>query len=108
QIEGTAARLGELVEGALPRRLVGAPAQQCRAVAKAAFADMVIPHFDDELGAQRLPLAGALGAPAARSTGGTASEAWRRVELFEAAGQLGLVASGQGCCGPGLDYPAGM
>src|SRR4029077_2181482 len=62
QVEGAAARGGELVEAALPRRLVGAPAQQGRAVAEATFADVIVAHLDDELGAQRLPLAGAFGA----------------------------------------------
>ena len=69
---------------------------------------MVIPHFDDELGAQRLPLAGALGAPAARSTGGTASEAGRRDKVFEAAGQFGLVARRQGCGEADMVQQAGI
>src|ERR1044071_1842216 len=56
---------GKLVEPALPRRLVRPPAQQCGAVAEAAFAHVVIAHLDDELGAERLPFAGALGVPAA-------------------------------------------
>src|SRR5690242_19219003 len=69
---------------------------------------MVVAHFDGELGAQRLPLPGALSAPAARATGGAAGEAGRCYELFEAAGQVGLVARRQGCGETDMVQEAGI
>ena len=39
----------QLLDRALPRVLVGAPAQESRAVAEAAGGDLVVAHFDDEL-----------------------------------------------------------
>src|SRR5215208_6867849 len=65
QGECAALAAGKLVEPALPRRLVRPPAQQCGAVPEPAFGHMVEADFDDEFGAERLPFAGALGAPAA-------------------------------------------
>ena len=45
----------ELVERALPRVLVGPPAQEAGAVAEAAAGHLVVAHFDDQHGLQRLP-----------------------------------------------------
>ena len=57
----------DLLEGALPRGLVGTKAQELGAVAEAAARDMVVTHLDHELRLHRLPFAGALdAAPAAR------------------------------------------
>ena len=53
-------------------------------MAKAPAAEVVVLDLDDELVAQRLPFAGALGAPAARATRAAAGEA----------GFLGLTAVG--------------
>src|SRR5438045_3348901 len=58
-----------LVHRALPRFLLRAPAKELRAVAEAALREIVVFDFADELRLHRLPLAGALGRPAARASG---------------------------------------
>src|SRR5215472_11409341 len=58
---------------------------------------MVIAHFDNELGAKRLPFAGALGAPAARTARSAAGEAGWRDELLQAARQRRLFLGRQRC-----------
>jgi len=48
---------------------------------------MIVADFDDQFGAQRLPLSGALGAPPAGTSGRVAGEAWRLDKPFELPGQ---------------------
>src|ERR1700684_1297191 len=60
---------GELVECALARGLILAPAPQLRAMADASGRDVVEVDLNDELGTQRHPLEVAVGAPAARISG---------------------------------------
>src|SRR6185295_5742681 len=81
----------DLVERALPRCLIGPPAQQARAVAKTFAAEMVVADLDHELGLERLPYRRAFGRPAARTTGRVAGEALRRRELLQPRGERGLV-----------------
>src|ERR1043166_1610375 len=81
----------QLILAALLRRLVRPPAQEFGAVAEAAAGDMVVAHFGDQLGPQRLPFAGPLGAPAARPAGRIAGEARRRDQLLQLSGQRLLV-----------------
>ena len=59
-------RSAQLVEQALARRLVLAPAEDLRAVADPPVARVVVADLDDQLGPQRDPLELALGLPAAR------------------------------------------
>src|SRR6478609_12128774 len=66
---------GDLVHGALFRRLVGAPAEEAGAVAEAAAGEVVVFDFDDQFRSERFPFAGAFGAPAARAAGRLAGEA---------------------------------
>src|SRR5437016_2707353 len=61
-------RLSDLVHRALSRLLLRAPAEELRAVAKAALREIVIFDLADELRFHRLPLAGALRCPAARAS----------------------------------------
>src|SRR5262249_696516 len=77
----------ELLEGALPRRLVGAEADGLGAVAKAIAGRMIVAHFDDDLWFDRFPLAAALGAPAARAPRRLAGETRRFHERLEFLGQ---------------------
>src|SRR4051812_4287629 len=56
--------LHQLVEGAVARVLVLAPAQQKGAVAEAVLRRMVVAHLGDQDRLQRLPLLGAFVAPA--------------------------------------------
>src|SRR5215510_5545716 len=72
-----------LIERALPRRLVGAPAQQPGAVAEALAAEVIVADLDHELRLERLPFGRALRRPAAGPAGGVAGEARRRNELFQ-------------------------
>ena len=65
-------------------------------MAKTAGRDMVVANFDDELRPQRRPLAGALGAPSARTPRRTAREAGRRNEPLELFGQRRPVEIVQG------------
>src|SRR5579872_6096886 len=78
-------RGGNLLEGALPRGLIFAPAQQFCAVAEALAGDVVEAHLHHQFGAQRLPFGAAVRAPSARTAGGFAGEAWRLAEGFELA-----------------------
>src|SRR5438874_3004153 len=57
---------------------------------------MVVSHFDDDLGAKRLPFARALGAPSTRTAGGAAGETRWLDKLFEAPGECRFVARRQG------------
>src|SRR5207244_2217807 len=78
----------ELVERALLRLLVGPPAQKAGAVAEAAAGNLVVADLCHEHWSQRLEMAGALGVPAARASGRSASEARRLDESLQVPGQL--------------------
>src|SRR5690606_36517689 len=67
------------------RRLVGSPAQQARAVAKAAAAEMVVGDLDHEAGLERQPMRRAARGPAARAARLIPGKAGRRNERFEPA-----------------------
>ena len=56
----------QLVEGALPGRLVGPPPDQLRAVPEPVRGDVVVLDLDDERRPERLPVRGLLRRPAAR------------------------------------------
>src|SRR5687767_11513553 len=73
----------KLLERALFGSFVGPPAYQFRAMAEAIAGDMIVAHFDDKVGPQRLPFGGAFGAPAARRAGRVAGEAGWLDESFE-------------------------
>src|SRR3569832_2324234 len=81
----------ELFKRALSRRLVWPPAQERSTVAKAFATEMVIGHFDDELGFQRTPLRRSVRGPATWATGCVASEAGLGDERFEPLRQSRLV-----------------
>src|SRR5204863_1258376 len=81
----------ELIEGALARGLVLAPAAQARAVADAPRRDVIEVDLHDQLRAQRDPLQLAPGAPAA----GVAAAALAGLEGFEKAHQTALLGSAQ-------------
>src|SRR5690606_14627230 len=78
-------RLVQLRERALARRLVGSPAQQARAVAEAAAAEMVVGDLDHEAGLERQPMRRAARGPAARAARLVPGKAGRRNERFEPA-----------------------
>src|SRR5688500_14380019 len=77
----------DLLECALPRRLVGAPADELRAMAEPAAAHMIVAHLDDQLGPKRLPLPGPLRRPAARPARRIAGESRAAAERLELARQ---------------------
>src|SRR5262249_31757551 len=86
----------DLLEGALPRRFVGAEAHEPGAVTEAVAGDLVIAHLGHELGLQWLPFARALSVPAARSSGRLAGEAGRRDQRLELFGQHRPLVIGDG------------
>src|SRR5687768_15637500 len=65
----------DLLHAALLRGLVGAPADEVRAVAETAGGEVVVFDLDDQLGGQRLPLGAALRRPPARPARRAAGEA---------------------------------
>src|SRR5437764_1122846 len=77
----------QLLERALLRVLVGAPADEAGAVAEAPTGDLVVADLDDQHGFQRLPLAGSLGVPAARAARSASGEAGRLDQSFEVLGE---------------------
>src|SRR4029453_1180855 len=87
---------GQLLQRPLPRRLVLAPSNPRGAVAKAVAGDMVITDLDNELGPKRLPVARALGAPAARTAPCIAGKAGRLHEGLVKPGQLGPLGTRNG------------
>ena len=74
----------DLIHGALPRRLVRAPAQQRAAVPEPAAAYLVVADLDDQLRRERLPFAGTLGAPAAGAARRAPGEARRFAQRLQA------------------------
>src|ERR1041385_973338 len=81
----------QLVQRALTRRLVGAPAQDGGAVAETLAAEMVVADFHHQLRLQWAPLRGALGRPAARAARRVAGEAWLADQRFELCSQRQLL-----------------
>jgi hypothetical protein len=77
----------KLFEGALRGRLIGAPAQEPSAVAKATRSDVVVPDLDDQFRTQRLPFGGTLGAPPAWTPWRVTGETRRHYECFQLLGQ---------------------
>src|SRR5688500_2308398 len=69
QIEHGALRARDLLERALARRLVGPPADDASPVTEPVSSHVIVLDLDDQLGQERLPLGGALGAPPARAAG---------------------------------------
>src|SRR3954469_6519000 len=80
----------QLIQRALPRRLVRTPAQDRGAVAETFAAEMIVTDFDDQLGFQRTPLRGTFGGPAARAPRRVAGESRRSDQSFEFCRQRGL------------------
>src|SRR5215471_4204869 len=76
-----------LLEGALPRRLVWTKAKQLSSMTEAIAGNVVVADLDNDFRFERLPFAGALSAPAARPARGLAGEAWRSDECLECLGQ---------------------
>ena len=74
ELERFAFAVFHLIDRALTRIFVGSPSNNLRAVAKSTTGKMIVGNFDDNSWINWLPFAGAFGAPAARSTGGVASE----------------------------------
>src|SRR3954468_11109945 len=87
---------GELLERALRRRLVGAPAQKFGAVPEAIPGDVIEADLDHQLRTQRLPLAAAFGTPAARTAGRLAGKSGRLAQRFQPLGQCAAVVIGDG------------
>src|SRR5581483_12102969 len=83
----------QLLEGALLRRLVRAPAQDGCAVAEALAGEMVVADFDHELRFQRTPLRRALGRPAAGAARRIAGEAGRGDQRFQLVGKRKLLVA---------------
>src|SRR5438105_1651021 len=73
----------QLLERALLRVLVGAPADKAGAVAEAPAGHLVVADLDDQHGLQRLPLTGSRGVPAARAARSAPGEARRFDQSFE-------------------------
>jgi hypothetical protein len=74
----------QLLERALLWRLVEPPSHQARAVTEAIAGDVIIAHFNHELGAKRLPLGGPRRAPAAWTAWRVSREAGRGHKPFQA------------------------
>src|ERR1051326_1143823 len=83
QLEVGAAAPADLIEGALPRQLVGPPAEERSPVAEAFAAYMIVLDLDHQLGRERLPLRGACGAPAAGASRRPSGESGRPNQLLE-------------------------
>jgi len=66
-----------LIHRASFRIFIRTPTQQFGSVPEAMSGEMIVPYLDDQIRLQRLPLAGALGAPAARTAGRIGGETWR-------------------------------
>src|SRR4051812_38889634 len=81
----------QLIQHALPRRLVRTPAQDGGAVAETFAAEMIVADFDHQLGFQRTPLGRTFGGPAARAARRVAGESRRSDQSFEFCGQRGLL-----------------
>src|SRR5215216_4719941 len=75
QLHRVGGLLPELIEAALPRRLVGPPAQDGGAVAEAFAAEMIVANLDHEFWLQRTPLRRSLRRPSARPARRVAGEA---------------------------------
>src|SRR5512132_3875806 len=89
-----------LIDRARPRRLVGPPTQEFRAVAETPAGEMVVLNFNHELRVERFPFAAAFGAPATRparrSAGETAALLGWLLQLLDLRGQLFTLVRGQG------------
>jgi len=72
-----------LIERALLGLFVRTPAQKLRPMPKAAAGEVVVLHFDDEFGGERLPFGRALGGPAAGTTGRVAGKTRRLDQYLE-------------------------
>src|SRR5450432_819992 len=84
-------RLFELVERALPWRLVRPPALDRGAVAKPLAAEMIVSHLDHQFRPQRIPFRRALGRPAAGAARRVAGKAGFCDQRFELRRQRRLV-----------------
>ena len=73
---------------------------QLGTVTKAVAADVIVAHFDDQLGSQRLPFGRPLRRPAARSTRRFASETRCRDQLLQPLRQLRLFIGRERGCEP--------
>jgi hypothetical protein len=85
----------QLLERALLWRLVEPPSHQARAVTEAIAGDVIIAHFNHELGAKRLPLGGPRRAPAAWTAWRVSREAGRGHKPFQAFGKGRLFVVGE-------------
>jgi hypothetical protein len=72
-----------LVHRALTRILVGTPPNNFGAVSEPAASEMVIRHFHYDLWSDWFPVASAIRAPTAGTSGRTAGKSWRFSERFK-------------------------
>ena len=72
----------DLLHAALAWGFIWPPAQELRAVAKAAAGEVIVFDFDYEFRLERFPFCRTFGAPAAGAAGGFSCEAWRVDQLF--------------------------
>src|SRR5688572_23774769 len=86
----------DLVHRALARRLVGAIANDLRAMAETASREMIVGNLHDYLRIDRLPFAAPFRAPAAGTTRRIPGEARFLLQRFEFFGQRGSVACLEG------------
>ena len=77
----------DLIDRALPGRLVGPKAEQLGPMAEPVARHVVVSDLDDQLRPQRFPFAAALRAPAARPTRRLAAETWRPLQSAKLSGQ---------------------
>src|SRR5512146_424473 len=88
----------QLLVSALFRVFVGTPANDRSPMTETSARDLIVAHFDDELRLQRLPLAGTLGVPPARTARRIPGEARRLDQPLKVSRQLvPLLCGNRGC-----------
>src|SRR5947207_9659276 len=83
--------LFDLIEPALLGRLIGAPAQEPRAMPKALAGEMIVTDLDHELRLERHPLAEPFCRPAAGAARCVAGKAGRPDQRFQFLGEARLI-----------------
>src|SRR5450432_950321 len=77
----------DLLRSALARCLFGSPAQKSRSMPESSAGEVIELHLGHQLGIERLPLHGMLGAPAARPARSFAGKSRRLDYLLQLSGQ---------------------